>query len=118
VRSILIVDEDMSMREDLAASVQKVGSTAQTAATFREGVRLLESVPTDVLITRLQLGAYNGLHLLVRGRSEYPHLYGIVVGPADPVAEREAYELGAAAYLVAPSTSAILTEIQKLTAAA
>ena len=118
MRRILIVDEDVSRVADLAANVQRLGDTAQTAASFRDGVRLLDSVPTDVLITRLQLGAYNGLHLLVRGRSEYPQLHGIVVGPADPIAEREAYELGAAAYLVAPSAAAIVTEIQKLTAAA
>jgi DNA-binding NtrC family response regulator len=47
----------------------------------------------DMVITSLKLGDYNGLHLALRAQAE--HIPAIVVGPADPVLERDATALGA-----------------------
>jgi ActR/RegA family two-component response regulator len=70
-----------------------------------------------VLVTGLQLGPYNGLHLLVRGRADRPRLHGVIVGPADPIVEREARALGAAGYLPRPvGAAAILDAIHRLPA--
>ena len=118
VRTVLVVDDDMARVADLAAIIRDEGYVAHTAFTFRDGVRLLEAVRPDVLVARLQLGAYNGLHLLLRGRAEQPNLRAIIHGPADPNVEREAGVLGAAAYLPAPiSVAAVADAIRKLTPA-
>jgi DNA-binding response OmpR family regulator len=47
----------------------------------------------DMVITSLKLGDYNGLHLALRAQAD--HIPAIVVGPADPVLERDATALGA-----------------------
>jgi DNA-binding response OmpR family regulator len=117
VRKIVIVDEDASLVAELAAMLRLEGYIAETASTFRDAVRLLDTSP-GVLVTGLQLGAYNGLHLLVRGRADRPHLRGLIMGPADPVVEREARALGADGYLPRPvDAEAVLDEIHKLPAA-
>ena len=118
IRTILIVDADTSRARELTAILRRAGCVVSTASTFRDGVRLLHTARPGVLVTALKLGAYNGLHLLLRGRAEDPHLCAIVVGPRDLVVEGDARELGAAAYLPAPATAtAIFSEIQKLTVA-
>ena len=119
VRRIVIVDEDAALVAELAAMLRLEGAAAETASTFRDAVRLLDTSPAAVLVTGLQLGPYNGLHLLVRGRADRPALHGVVVGPADPVVEREARALGAAGYLPRPvGAAAILDEIRRLPAVA
>jgi ActR/RegA family two-component response regulator len=116
-RRFVIVDEDAALVAELAAMLRVEGSIAETASTFRDAVRLLDMSPA-VLVTGLHLGPYNGLHLLVRGRADRPHLRGLIVGPADPVVEREARALGAAAYVPRPvGAAAILEEIHRLPAA-
>jgi DNA-binding response OmpR family regulator len=119
VRTILIVDEDPSWVDEVAASVTAEGSTAHTASTFRDALRVLDTARPRVLVTGLRLGVYNGLHLLLRGRADNTHLTGIVVGPPDPFTEREAREFGATAYLARPVTPcAVVDEIRKIVAAA
>ena len=45
----------------------------------------------DLLITDLRLGPYNGLHLVLWGRTEHPEMATLVTSRiADPVLEAEA----------------------------
>ena len=113
--SILIVDEDSSLVSEVVALVSHDGGVSHTASTFRDAVRLLASARPDVLVTSLRLGAYNGLHLMLRGRAELPRLATIVIGPKDPTVDHEARALGASAYLPRPLTPpTIAAEIQNL----
>ena len=117
-RKVLIVDQDASVAADVATRIRHGGSTAHTAETFPDAVRLLDAVRPDLLVVGLRLGAYNGLHLLLRARAGHPPVCAIVVGPPDPIAERDARAFGAAAYLAAPVTATtIVDEIEKLTSA-
>ena len=118
VASILIVDGDVSFAGEVAAIIRDAGGTANTAATFREAVGLLEAARPDVLVTSLQLGPYNGLHLLLRARLDHAGLSGIVIGPKDPTVEREAKSLGAAAYLARPLAAAAIMDAIRAIAAA
>lgn len=107
-RTILIVHEDVQLVGDVADALRRHGWSVVTAETFRDAVRLLNELSPEILVTALQLGAYNGLHLLVRRRADFPGLIGVVIGPSDPVVEREASALGATAYLVKPVTAAAI----------
>jgi DNA-binding NarL/FixJ family response regulator len=50
----------------------------------------------DVLIAALRLGSFNGLHLVLRAKTDNPALGAIVVADLDdPVLRRDAEELGA-----------------------
>ena len=92
---ILIVEDD---REALAAWVELLraaGYAVTGAATFEEARGALTAAP-DLLITEVRLGAYNGLHLVVRARSQSPHTAAIVLTAfPDAVIKAEAERMNA-----------------------
>ena len=92
---ILIVEDDRDTLAGLTALLRSVGYGVTGAASFEEGRRALQQKPA-LLMTDVRLGAYNGLHLIIRARAEAPHLPAIVLtGHSDVVVRREAERLGA-----------------------
>jgi DNA-binding response OmpR family regulator len=69
---------------------------------FEEAKRRLQLAPPDLLVTALKLGAYNGLHLVLRLRSERPNVPAIVVhSKPDPALSVEAGNVDAV-FVAAP----------------
>lgn len=94
--TILIVDTDTKTLARTAVSLRTAGYDVVTADGFEEGKRLLDSNTPDLLLTAMRLGAFNGLHLVVRGRTLRPTMAAIVVGArADRGLEADALSLGA-----------------------
>ena len=62
----------------------------------------LERQPPDLLISELKLGAYNGLHLVIVAHGRRAPTRAIIIGPPDPVMEREARRQHAV-YLTTPA---------------
>jgi DNA-binding NtrC family response regulator len=92
---ILIVEDDRASLEGLIALVGSAGYAVTGVGSFEEGRRAL-AAGTDVLVTDVRLGAYNGLQLIMRGRALNPALRAIVVtGYPDIVVQREAERLDA-----------------------
>jgi hypothetical protein len=76
-------------------------------ATFESARPRLTAAGPDVLVSAVQLGEYNGLHLAIIGRERRPALAAIVVGPNDAVLAKEAEQHGAS-YLQEPLTEEML----------
>ena len=67
-----------------------------TASDTFQGARAQLTTPVALLATELRLGEYNGLHLVLRGKSLHPQLAAIVTSHIDdPVLYDEAERLGA-----------------------
>jgi DNA-binding NtrC family response regulator len=116
---ILVVDENAETLTALVTALTQAGRPAIGAPSFRDGVRILTATTPALLVCSLQLGPYNGLHLLVRGRAEHPALPVILIGPPSDAVAREARALGAALYLPQPiDTDALLTAVTHLFEAA
>ncbi len=99
---VLLVDPDLSLVAPLADALRSVGCHVTTADGFERALPLLAVPHLDVVVSAVRLGAYNGLHLVVRAAALHPNLHAIVTTPvADPVLEGEARNLGALC-LVAP----------------
>ena len=109
-RSILVVDEQPSVVSIFVAALTQAGYAPSGAHTFRDAVRLLVAVKPAVLVVSVELGAYNGLHLLLRSSVEFPSSKVIVLGPANAAVEDEARELGASAYMPRPVTPDALVD--------
>jgi DNA-binding NtrC family response regulator len=70
------------------------------AATFEDATRLLATMTPDLLIADERLGAFNGLHLVLRGRGERPDMRAIVTTSVkDACFEREALRLNAQCFV-------------------
>lgn len=72
--TILIVDDEYSIRRTLGMLLKSHGHRALEAASVHEALKLLDSEPLDLLITDMRLGPDNGMRLLsemsARGNAE------------------------------------------------
>ena len=110
---VLVVD-DSSDRSEIVGSLRAGGYKVTSAGTFEQATNIIASTPPDVLVTELRLGAFNGLHLIVRSRALRPSTVAIVYTAfPDPVLEAESRRLNTD-YLRRPvDPSALLAVIAK-----
>ena len=80
---ILVVSSDSEALDTMVEVLIGAGYEASGASTFSEGKRLLDEESPDLLIADERLEAFNGLHLILRGRFFGPELQGIVVSPSE-----------------------------------
>lgn len=91
VVSVLLVAPERSDHVLLLEALRGLNIVVAEAGDFHQATATLASTPPDVLITELRLGAYNGLHLVLRAKATAPRTKAIVLArSADPVLQREA----------------------------
>ena len=100
--AVLVVGIDATDVDSTARLLRGDGHTVVVANSFEKARALLASNQPDLLITDIQLGAYNGLQLVWQRHFEQPGRPSIVTSSyPDPVLEAEARRLGCP-YLVRP----------------
>ena len=88
---ILLVEPDADLRTRQAVALSGAGHRVAGTGTFEAARQALAADPPDVVITAVRLGAYNGLHLLIRARANNSNVAGVVTSrAADPALEAEA----------------------------
>ena len=65
----------------LQALLEDAGHEVRLATTFPDAVASLAQDSPDLLATEVQLGAFNGLHVVIRHRDSHPNMRVIVIGP-------------------------------------
>ena len=94
--TILVVDDSAEVRAIMTTVFESAGYEVFTAGTFEQGKELFDRVLPDLVVLDIRLGAYNGLQLAVRIRSEHPTRPVLVMsGHLDPVLIAEAQRHGA-----------------------
>ena len=107
---VLVVDNSLA-RSEIVDSLTTGGYSVRSAATFERATSILASTPPHVLVTEVRLGAFNGLHLIIRSRVHRANTVAIVhTAYPDPVMEAEAHLLNAA-YLVRPVNPSTLLNV-------
>ena len=109
---VLVVGTNTAVVQFTARVLRDNGYGVTVATSFEEARALLVAGQPDLLITDIQLGAYNGLQLVWQRHFEHPGRPSIVTSPyPDPVLEAEARRLGSP-YLVTPfHTHELLTAV-------
>ncbi len=93
------------------AALVAAGHEVTVARGFQEAVALLKHHSPDVLISELQLGMYNGLHLAIRHRTSHPMMRCVILSQTfDPVLAAEARACGAT-YGTIPADDRQLVEL-------
>src|SRR5687767_3558045 len=88
-KTVLVVSPTASLAKHLQDSIRRCGYTPIVVRNFADGKAQLDARP-QLLITEMKLGAFNGLHLALRGT---PMIPAIVI--ADAAFESEVEQLGA-----------------------
>lgn len=109
MEAVLIVAPDRELLTTLSQALTGAGYHVTTTTTFEEGRRALAASSPGCLIAAVRLGAFNGLQLVLRLRSDRPGVPAIVLATSsDLTLESEAQRLGAL-WLRAPFTAEAVT---------
>jgi DNA-binding NtrC family response regulator len=112
IQRILVVHEDAVTAARLAARLETAGYWAETATNYEDGKTLMAITPPALLIASVRLGAYNGLHLVIRGRFDYPGMAAILISDVpNPTFEAEAARHGAGFVVGPPDNQKLLSLI-------
>ncbi len=100
---ILIVEDDMSLQEIIAASLRKEGFIAEIASSYDEAVSKLAVYEYDCVLLDLTLPGGNGLDILQKIKKEGLKLDVIIISARDSIDDKvRGLELGADDYLAKP----------------
>ena len=101
--SILVVDDELSMREFLTILLEKEGYGVRAAADGKSALALLEGEPFDLVISDIRMPGMTGLELLARSKQLRPETGVIMITAfASPDDAVTAMKNGAFDYITKP----------------
>jgi DNA-binding NtrC family response regulator len=101
--TVLIVDDEDSIRELCRDVVLESGLYPRTASTTEQALEILDQHAIDIVITDLRVPQLGGIELLKRVRDTYPHMAVMVLTQYGTIESAvEATRMGAADYLTKP----------------
>ena len=101
--NILIVDDEMSIRETCATVSEQCGMKAVAVATADEALQVLEHSAIDILLTDLKLQQSSGVDLLKQVHDLHPEVAAVVLTQYGTIeTAMEATRMGAADYVTKP----------------
>lgn len=111
---ILIIDDDLAVRETIAAVLAEAGHLVTLSADGGEGLKLFRAEPADLVVTDLVMPSHEGLEVVTALHREYPDLPIIAMsgtGPRSHLYLDMAAKLGATRTLAKPFTSTTLLHL-------
>jgi DNA-binding NtrC family response regulator len=103
-QKIIIIDDDMLTRVSTADLIKSWGYEVETAASFNEGLKLVNEAVPDVAIIDLRLPDGDGMELLSLIREQHPQVDAVILtGHASIDSAIDAIKKGAENYLEKPS---------------
>jgi two-component system NtrC family response regulator len=114
--SILIIDDDLFIRDVLADNAENLGHETHTAGTLSEGLDLLETRSVDLVFLDVRLPDGNGLDALpaIRKHEAFPEVI-IITGVGDVAGAEVAFNAGAWDYIQKPfSKQEILHQLKRV----
>jgi DNA-binding NtrC family response regulator len=111
VPTILIVDDERIIREQLENLYNASGFKTVTCETGEDALKRLEAEDIDLVVSDIRLPGLSGIDLTKHVHQRYPDVPVIVItGFADIGTAVEVLKLGASDYIVKPFTSATILE--------
>ncbi|MBJ93313.1 MAG: Fis family transcriptional regulator [Rickettsiales bacterium] len=69
---ILVVDDDLSLRQFLSIMIKRAGYECRTASRGEEALELMAADPADVVVTDLNMDGLDGMDVLRRVHADWP----------------------------------------------
>lgn len=109
--NLLLVDDELGMRQFLTHLFQREGHSVRAAASAREAIESLRAVPADLIISDIRMPDMNGIELLRAARELLPNVEVIMMTAfANVDTAREAFMLGAYDFIQKPFDNDLLKE--------
>ena len=111
-RAVLVVEDDIALREALADTLQDAGHSVMTAGDGSEALQVLDQHSIGLVVSDMQMEPMDGRQLLQRVRSSWPDLPFIVITAYGTIEKAVGMmREGATNYLVKPFEADVLVEI-------
>ena len=109
--NLLIVDDELSMRQFLTHLFQRDGHSVRVAENGRKAMEMLRQQPADVIISDVKMPDIGGIELLRAARELNPHVEVIMMTAfANEATAHEAFLLGAFDFVHKPFDNDLLKE--------
>lgn len=105
MRRILIVDENKYLRDGLTMQLRAKlrNCLVVTAESGMKAMKVLESVPIDLLLTDLRMPGMDGYELMERAKKHWPHVpMYVMTSDTCPSVQNRARSLGARQCIAKP----------------
>ncbi|MDD3732190.1 MAG: response regulator [candidate division Zixibacteria bacterium] len=104
--TIMVVDDELMMRNLLEKILQRDGYKVVTAENVQKALEILNRDKIDIVISDMKMPEMNGFDLLKIVKKEYPHI-GMIMMTAygDTYTVKDALLLGADEYITKPFKS-------------
>src|SRR4051812_19182183 len=110
--TILVIDDDQTIRELLNESLAEDGFAVESAATAEEAIGKVRQTPYDAIVTDLNLPGMRGTEVVRQALTIYPEAIIVVMTGAGSVAAAvECMKLGAYDFLSKPFDIDVLTDL-------
>ncbi|HJT07153.1 MAG TPA: response regulator [Stellaceae bacterium] len=117
--TVLVVDDDESMRTLLRRMLERTGFTVITANNGRDGMDRFFEQPVDIVVTDMMMPVLDGVELIRALRGKSPQVRIVAISGVEYPYLRMALGYGAKATLQKPVASAELVEtVNRVLAAA
>ena len=101
--NIMVVDDEIIVRESLYHRFKKYGHAVHTAASGGEALAKLEKRPFDLMFVDMKMPEMDGIELLEQVKFEYPETTVVIITAFGSVESAvKAMRIGAADYLMKP----------------
>ena len=101
-KNILIVDDDLSIRNTMQEYIKNAGFASQTASTAEEALELIRINKYAVVITDIRLPGMGGLELTKVIKKDNGSDVIVVTGYSDDYSYEEAINIGASDFVIKP----------------
>ena len=109
--NILIVDDELGMRQYLTHLFQRDGHVVRVAESGRKAMKLLREAPADLIISDVRMADMGGIEFLRAARELLPNVEVIMMTAfANVETAREAFLLGAYDFVQKPFDNDLLRE--------
>ena len=109
--NLLVVDDELGMRQFLTHLLQREGHTVRVAENGHEAMTLLRQEPADLMLSDIRMPDMTGIELLKSARESRPELEVIMMTAfANVDTAREAFLLGAYDFVQKPFDNDLLKE--------
>jgi two-component system response regulator HydG len=100
---IMVVDDEMIVRQSLLTWFKKYGHEVETAASGLEALEKLEQKPFQVMFVDIKMPGMDGLELLEKVKQEYPEILVVIITAYGSIESAvKAMRTGASDYLLKP----------------
>ena len=115
-KTLLLVDDEMSILRSYARDLQAENYAVSTASDGEQAIEALQTNTFNIVITDLVMPGVDGIHVLREAKSLYPEICVIVLtGYGDLSSAVEALRFGADDYLLKPlDTDELLVRLTQL----